>query len=56
MKILDAILSIIEALLFLVERSELSREEKDALNKKIREKFESLPPPSTLKDTVEKSE
>lgn len=50
----DQIFIIIDLLTQLIKRSNMSREEKDEANKKIKEIFNSLPHPSTLKDTVKK--
>jgi len=51
---IDKIFVLIDVIFFFIERSDLSREERDELNREVRERFDALPHPSTLKDTVEK--
>ena len=53
MDYLTAIFALVDAAYFFIERSDKTREEKDLLNKAVRDRFESLAHPSTLKDTVE---
>ena len=49
---LTAIFALIDGIMYFIERSDMTREEKDEMNRKIREKFDSLlPPQEGLKDT-----
>jgi len=56
MDTLTVAFSLVDAAFFLIERSNKTREEKDLLNKAVRDHFDSLAHPSTLKDTVEVSD